>query len=381
MNDQSDPRSALSFWEAVCNNDVESARQFLEKDSTLASMDFRTEKDRNPHTDGFPLHKACAAGHEEMAKLLLEHGADVDAKSPTEKQKELGMPIWWAVDRRRYSLANLLLDHGADVGAYAWANATMVDRLYEYAVEDGAPVEVIRKGFSHYLGTSEETPVSSNAPESVKLLDRVLSRGGQPAFIAIVEAEYYELVEELLQKCPEMAGTKHDDPKGTVFENLFNAASWLGRPKVIELAMSSCPHLHTPELALRAVGRAIVSHNRFGSVDDYYRLIESQLKYLKEEGVLPSIINDGSFLPHHKMGKDYLWPDHYGYGESCSSVESMIELTKLLIRFGFDDLHRADSDGKTPLSLAQDRKGHPGMTEYVAFLKSKGYDGGTDEHG
>ena len=306
-----------------------------------------------------------------MAKLLLEHGADVDAKSPTERQKELGMPIWWAVDHRNYSLANLLLDHGASVNAYAWANATMVDRLYEYAVKDGAPVEVIRKGFSRYLGKSEECPVSPDSPESVKLLDRVLALGGQPAFTAIVEAEYYELVEELLRICPEMAGTKHDAPKGTVFENLCNASSWLGRPKVMDMAMSHCPQLHTPELALRAIGRAIVSHNRFGSVDDYHRLIETQLKHLKDEGVLPSVIKDGSFLPHHKMAKDYLWPNHYGYGESRSSVESMIELTELLIQFGFDDLHCADADGKTPLMLAEEREGHAGMAEYVAFLKSK----------
>ena len=117
--------------------------------------------------------------------------------------------------------------------------------------------------------------------------------------------------------------------------------------------------------------RAIVSHNRFGSVDDYYRLIETQLRHLKVKGVLPSVIQNGSFLPHHKLAKKYLWPNHYGYGESCSSVESMMELTELLIRFGFDELHCIDPDGKTPLTLAEERNDHAGLPEYIAFVKSK----------
>jgi len=46
-------------------------------------------------------------------------------------------------------------------------------------------------------------------------------------------------------------------------------------------------------------------------------------------------------------------------------------VTELLIQFGFDDLHRADADGKTPLMLAEEREGHDGIAEYVAFLKAK----------
>ena len=371
VNSQSEPVSESPFWTAVCSNDIETARQLLDKDSSLASRDFRPEADRDPHTEGYPLYKACAAGHAEMAKLLLDHGADIDAKSPTERQKELGMPIWWAVDRRDYSLANHLLDRGADVGAFAWANATMVDRLYEYAVQDGAPVEVVRKGFSRYLGKSDEAPVSADAPESVKLLDRVLSLGGQPTMGMIVEANYYALVEELLQTCPEMPGTRHDTPQGTVFECLCNASSWTGHPKVMEMAMTHCPELHSPTHAKHAIARAIISHNRFGTVDDYYRLIETQLKYLEEQGALASSIQDDTLLPHHKTAKHYLWPNHYGYGESQSSVETMIELTELFIRFGFDDLHRADADGKTPLMLALERTEHPGLDQYVAYLNSR----------
>lgn len=368
--DRNEQTTAQSlFWEAVCSNDLETARKLLEQDSSLVSRDFRPENERSLHSDGFPLHKACLHGHSEMARLLVKYGADVDAKSPVEERRDFGMPLWYAVDRRDYELANFLLDHGADVGAWAWANATMVERLYEHAVEEGAPVEIVRKGFSTYLGEKEGVAVGDDAPESVKLLDRVLAAGGQPSPGSLVQAEYYSLVEELLKKCPEASFKKT-----TMFEDLCGTAAWFGRAKVIEMAMEHCPNLHSSSHAKRWIGRAIVSHNRFGSVEDYYALIQGQIQYLKDGGGLAEAIQGDTFLPHHKMAKDYLWPTHLGYGESKSSIRSMIELSELLVSFGFEvELDRPNADGVTLLDLAEERreKEHPGMDEYIAFLKSK----------
>ena len=282
------------------------------------------------------------------------------------------MSLWWAVDQQNYPLANLLLDHGADARAYAWANASMIERLYEHAVKDGAPVEIIRKGFENYLGAAKElAALYTKSPDSVKLLQRVLSLGGQPSCHSIVEAGYFDLVEELLLKCPEEPGTRHDTPQGTVFENLCNASSWTGHPRVMEFAMVHCPHLRSPEHAKQAIIRAIVSHNRFGSVSDYFSLIETQLKFLHAKENLVAIIQSGTFLPHHKVASDYLWPDHYGYGDSKSTVESMIELTKLLTRYGFDP-HLAKRKGTTGTGRSSTRKRAPRYERNIAFLiKSK----------
>ena len=57
-----------------------------------------------------PLHLAARKGHVEITKLLLEHGADPNAK------EKLGgeTPLYWAVVHDRIDTAKLLLEHGAD---------------------------------------------------------------------------------------------------------------------------------------------------------------------------------------------------------------------------------------------------------------------------
>jgi len=57
-----------------------------------------------------PLHLATYWGHLDVVKLLLEHGADPNAK------EKLGgeTPLYWAVQHKRTDIAKLLLKHGAD---------------------------------------------------------------------------------------------------------------------------------------------------------------------------------------------------------------------------------------------------------------------------
>ena len=55
MDDPIDATIPPRFWTAVGNNDVGKEKQLLDRDSSLASRDFRAAKDRNSHTDGFPL--------------------------------------------------------------------------------------------------------------------------------------------------------------------------------------------------------------------------------------------------------------------------------------------------------------------------------------
>jgi len=58
-----------------------------------------------------PLHFAVLSGHEDAARLLLEHGADPNADSA------LGTPMMVAAGRNRTELIELLLDQGADPDA------------------------------------------------------------------------------------------------------------------------------------------------------------------------------------------------------------------------------------------------------------------------
>jgi ankyrin repeat protein len=55
-----------------------------------------------------PLHLASAKGRADVAEILLEHGACIDALS------KLGTPLFRAVDNGHFDVARLLLKRGAD---------------------------------------------------------------------------------------------------------------------------------------------------------------------------------------------------------------------------------------------------------------------------
>eukprot|EP01043_Picozoa_sp_COSAG02_P065515 COSAG02_NODE_9914_length_2076_cov_2.026302_1_plen_447_part_00 len=71
------------------------------------------------------LHMSAAAGHSTMSKLLVEHGAQVDA------QTSWGMtPLWWSASggdgRKHIQVARFLLARGADVNVSTTANQTIL---------------------------------------------------------------------------------------------------------------------------------------------------------------------------------------------------------------------------------------------------------------
>ena len=94
--------SAL-FRAAYCNH-VDVVRLLLE---------FRAEVDRREDAYGkTPLMAASEEGHEEVCRVLLDAGADVDASE--EKGR---CALYYACAHGHTSTAQLLLDHGADVSA------------------------------------------------------------------------------------------------------------------------------------------------------------------------------------------------------------------------------------------------------------------------
>src|SRR5437867_9726064 len=69
--------------------------------------------------DGFhPLGLACFFGHVDAARLLLDHGADVNALSRNEHIQTAAIHAAAAVEGKdesvRYELVKLALEHGAD---------------------------------------------------------------------------------------------------------------------------------------------------------------------------------------------------------------------------------------------------------------------------
>ena len=72
-------------------------------------------------TYAYPLTIAACYGHIDVARLLLEYGADPNATyeynrhDPNEDFIEIGAPLWFAVEKDDHALAELLIESGAEV--------------------------------------------------------------------------------------------------------------------------------------------------------------------------------------------------------------------------------------------------------------------------
>jgi uncharacterized protein len=129
----------LDIFEAAALGRTERLRELLEADPSLVNAWAE---------DGFqPLGLASFFGHVEAARLLVERGAEVNSASRNDMRV---MPLHSAAATgdpdARYDLAKLLLEHGADPNARQQDDYTPLmaadqhgdERLRELLVEHGA---------------------------------------------------------------------------------------------------------------------------------------------------------------------------------------------------------------------------------------------------
>jgi ankyrin repeat protein len=102
----------LTIFEAAAAGKTERVREILRDDPSLANAF---------GDDGFhPLGLACFFGHVDTTRVLLEHGADVNALSRNEHIQTAAIHAAAASEDEgtdeatRYELVKLVLDHGAD---------------------------------------------------------------------------------------------------------------------------------------------------------------------------------------------------------------------------------------------------------------------------
>jgi ankyrin repeat protein len=138
-------RKDLDVFEAAAIGNVERLRVLLDEDSSLVNA---------WSEDGFtPLHFAAFFGHPAAAKLLVERGADLEARSTNEQFALDAAPLHSASAAGQLDVCRVLLDAGADVNAVqhggytalldaaANKNAELVDFLLERGADPEARLD------------------------------------------------------------------------------------------------------------------------------------------------------------------------------------------------------------------------------------------------
>jgi ankyrin repeat protein len=95
---------------AAEEGNIDVVKSLLER---VAGNNGRNESDRTSFIlDMTPLHKASQYGHPEVAQVLIDHGANLNARDQNH-----WTPIHYSAEHVHVGLVKLLLERGADVHA------------------------------------------------------------------------------------------------------------------------------------------------------------------------------------------------------------------------------------------------------------------------
>ncbi len=154
--------------EIACNNGHTQVVKFLLENGA----------DPNQGRDGFTaLHSASGYCHSEIISMLIAHGANVNANDNTYGGEEVWIPLHWAAQENCLDVAKILIENGADINALTNPNGlspldiAIMENNIAFAkllLENGADVGT-GPSSENYL-TPAHLAASYNRPEIMELL-------------------------------------------------------------------------------------------------------------------------------------------------------------------------------------------------------------------
>ncbi len=137
----------ISIWGAAAGGHLHLIEQHVEAGTDID----RPLRDQVPGQGGTPLHIAVLAGQTGALRVLIESGADLNAKA---RDADGGTPLHWTAALARIDAAQVLVDAGADVNSEDRNGFTPLDAtLYEAEKNRATKLEIAEllrsKGAKH----------------------------------------------------------------------------------------------------------------------------------------------------------------------------------------------------------------------------------------
>ncbi|PYQ57259.1 MAG: hypothetical protein DMF58_18715 [Acidobacteria bacterium] len=192
-------KNVAHFFEACVKGDVENLRALIAKDPALV----RAFSAHGGHYVRTGLHAAATAGHADAVRLLLEHGADPNAREAGDNT----YPLHWAAAAGNIEIVRALLDAGGDV--HGFGDAHDLDVIGWATNENAHRAEVLslllERGARHHIFSAinigDLALIEKVVEENPAALDRRMSRferGQTPLHLAIGRKRY-DILEILIE--------------------------------------------------------------------------------------------------------------------------------------------------------------------------------------
>jgi uncharacterized glyoxalase superfamily protein PhnB len=207
--DQRQAKYVAQFFESFPDADVEKLRRFLADDNSLTQA---THPNR-PHAGWTALHEAAKRGHADLVRLLLQHGANPNAREAGDNT----YPLHWAAAHGHLDVVRALLNAGGDV--HGFGDVHMLDVIgwaTLYRAPGDAPNEMeasrhqlvallLERGAQHHIFSAisigDLDLIRSLVEQNPELLDRRLSRfeNGMTSLHFAISRKRYDILDLLIE--------------------------------------------------------------------------------------------------------------------------------------------------------------------------------------
>ncbi|KAJ5651018.1 uncharacterized protein N7484_004741 [Penicillium longicatenatum] len=316
---------------AACGRgNLEIAKRLLENGADLTIMNNEGKT---------PLALSCLNGHYEVVKLLLKNGADIETAT-----RRLATPLYCAAFGGHLKIAELLLDHGANIDAQHINKWTPL-----HAAVDGGHNELVELLLSR--GADIKIPINT----------------GRVPFYTAARNGSLELVRLLYEYSPDINVSTQEDQWTPL-----NVAADLGHFEVVKFLIEKGADISIPNSARWTPVNSAAESGHLEVV-----------KILVENGADIEVPNTTSMTPlysaalrNHPQVVEYLLEqgartdvqhEHGWTPLNCAAEDGFIEVAKMLIDHGAD-IEIANDTNMTPLYSAS-LNGH---SEVLKMLLDKG---------